>query len=196
MREITTKVYTFDELSDAAKEKAREWFRQDIFTDPTDWASVFADTKEIASLFGLDIQNIYFTGFASQGDGACFAGNYSYKPGELKAVKAHAPHATGLHKIVEALHSIQRRNFYQITATTSHTGHHYNSWYMSVYSERKDGKDWAYDARDEITEQLRNFANWIYCQLEAEYDYQMWDEAIDKTIQASGCEFTEEGKRA
>lgn len=196
MREITTKVYTFDELSDDAKEKAREWFRQDVFTDSNDWEFVYEDAKEIASMFGLDIQKIYFTGFASQGDGACFEGEYSFRPGGLKAVKDHAPQDIELHSIVEALQDIQRRNFYQLTATTTHSGHYYHSGYMTVDIERKDGKDWSDGARDEIKDQLRNFADWIYYQLEAEYDYQMSDEAVDENIRINEYEFTEKGERA
>jgi len=196
MREITTKVYTFDELSDDAKEKAREWFRQDVFTDSNDWEFVYEDAKEIASMFGLDIQKIYFTGFASQGDGACFEGEYSFRPGGLKAVKDHAPQDTELHNIIEALQDIQRRNFYQLAATTTHSGHYYHSGYMTVDIERKDGKDWSDGARDEIKDQLRNFADWIYYQLEAEYDYQMSDEAVDENIRINEYEFTEKGERA
>lgn len=196
MREITTKVYTFDELSDDAKEKAREWFRQDVFTDSNDWEFVYEDAKEIASMFGLDIQKIYFTGFASQGDGARFEGDYSFKPGGLRAVKAFAPRCTELHRVVKALQDIQRRNFYQITATTAHSGRYCHSGYMTVDIERKDGKDWSDGARDEIKDQLRNFADWIYYQLEAEYDYQMSDEAVDENIRINEYEFTEKGERA
>lgn len=196
MREITTKVYTFDELSDDAKEKARDWFRQFVFTDSNDWELVYEDAKEIASLFGLNIQNIYFTGFASQGDGACFKGDYSFKPGGLRAVKAFAPQDVELHSIVEALQDIQRRNFYQLTATTAHSGHYYHSGCMTVDIERKDGKDWSDSARDDVKDQLRNFADWVYCQLEAEYNYQMSDEFVDENIRINEYEFTEKGERA
>lgn len=194
MREITTKIYTFDELSDDAKEKAREWFRQGVFDDSNYWDHVYEDAKEIASMFGLDIQKIYFTGFASQGDGACFEGDYSFKPGGLKAVKEYAPQDAELHSIVKALYDIQRRNFYQLTATTAHSGHYYHSGCMAVELERKDGKDWSDGARDEIKDQLRNFADWIYCQLEAEYEYQTSDEVVDENIRINEYEFTAKGK--
>lgn len=196
MREITTKVYTFDELSDDAKEKARDWFRQFVFTDSNDWEFIYGDAKEIAALFGLDIQKIYFTGFASQGDGACFESVYSFRLGGLKAVKKHAPQDVELHSIVEALQDIQRRNFYQITAITAHRGHYYHSGYMTVDIERKDEKDWSDSARDDVKDQLRNFADWVYCQLEAEYNYQMSDEFVDENIRINEYEFTEKGERA
>lgn len=196
MRKIITEVYVFDELSDDAKEKARDWFRQFVFTDSNDWEFVYEDAKEIASLFGLNVQEIYFTGFASQGDGACFEGDYSFKPGGLKAVKEHAPQDAELHSIVKALHDIQRRNFNQITATTAHSGHYCHSGCMTVDIERKDGKDWSDSARDAVKDQLRNFADWVYCQLEAEYNYQMSDEFVDENIRINEYEFTENGGRA
>ena len=49
---------------------------------------------------------------------------------------------------------------------------------------------------DEITECLRDFANWIYKQLERDYDYQNSDDAVAETIEANDYEFTEDGERA
>lgn len=43
---------------------------------------------------------------------------------------------------------------------------------------------------------MRAFADWIYRQLETEYDYQNSDEQVDESIIANEYEFTEEGKPA
>ena len=52
MREITVKLYQFDELSDKAKEKAREWFRDDGGMMQQD---CFDQTLEDAERIGLKV---------------------------------------------------------------------------------------------------------------------------------------------
>jgi hypothetical protein len=81
-RVTETTVYQFDELSDEAKEKAREWYRQGNVTTRFWSECTIDDAKEIGKLLGMDIDNIYFSGFWSQGDGACFEG----KTGKYKLV--------------------------------------------------------------------------------------------------------------
>jgi phytoene synthase len=78
-----------------------------------------------------------------QGDGACFAGNYSYQKGALKAVKKHAPLDEELHRIVKGLQEVQSKNFYRLRATTVHRGHYYHSNCMSI-----DIHDDEYQYRD------------------------------------------------
>lgn len=45
----------------------------------------------------------------------------------------------------------------------------------------------------ELTQILRDFANWMYKSLETEYYYQTSDEACKETIEANDWEFTEDG---
>jgi len=84
---IETTVYRLDELSDAAKEKARAWYREGGFD--YDWFEcVYDDFERIAEILGLRLKTrvvrlfgggtrqkpcIWFSGFSSQGDGACNA---------------------------------------------------------------------------------------------------------------------------
>ena len=94
---ITT-VYTYAELSDAAKEKARDNYREGNL-DYDWWESVYTDAIELAAVMGIEIgvrrggkePAIFFSGFCSQGDGACFEGTYRYKKGALKDLEATAP---------------------------------------------------------------------------------------------------------
>ena len=84
-RTISTTVYTLDELSDAARENARNWYRGHALND--DWyQNVFDEFRDICSIIGVDIKRyrvpllsggnrqqprIWFRGFCHQGDGAC-----------------------------------------------------------------------------------------------------------------------------
>ena len=51
-------------------------------------------------------------------------------------------------------------------------------------------------AHDTVTEALRDFADWIYRQLEAEYEWRMANEQVDDAITANEYTFDENGRRA
>ena len=207
MRTIETKAYKFDELNEEGKEKAREWWRDCENQDSSFSEFVCEDAATIAALFGLDINtrrvtlmggghrhdpNIYYSGFSPQGDGACFEGRYEYKKGALKAVKEHAPQDTELHSIVLALQQAQAKNFYQVVCRTAHRGHYYHSGCMHVTCERAD--DCNVVGEDDFIQALREFADWIYSRLEAEYDWVTADEQVDESIRTNGYEFTKGGE--
>lgn len=208
---IETTVYRLDELSDAAKEKARAWYRDGAFDH--DWHEfVFADFVEICTIVGVDLKTrpvrlvgsgsrsdpcIWFRGFSSQGDGACFEGAYAYARQAPVAIRAHAPQDEELHRIADALQVIQRRNFFQLRADTRHRGHYYHEYCMNVAVERDGptGQDMTDDAEDVVIELLRDLARWLYRQLEREYEYQTSDTMIDEAMTANAYTFTEAGHR-
>ena len=86
---IQTIVYTLDELDSHAKERARDWYRQASNDD--DWHdAVFEDFERVCEILGVELATrsvclygggprqkpcIWFSGFSSQGDGACYAEN-------------------------------------------------------------------------------------------------------------------------
>lgn len=207
---IERTLYKFDELEPHAKENAREWWRScengDFYTE-----SVYSDASKMGKLIGIDLDSrpvklmgggirmepcIYYSGFWSQGDGACFEGSYQYQKGALKAIKAEC-NDDELIRIAQALQALQRRYFYKLCANTVHSGHYYHSGCMKVDVQYCDDKYRDIeDAADELTQLLRDFADWIYDQLEKDYEYRMSDENVDESILANGYEFTEEGRIA
>lgn len=196
MRIKKTEVFKFAELSDAAKEKAREWYRSGAL-DYDWWDFIYDDAATIAGLIGIDLftnvvkkrgPQIYFSGFCSQGDGACFFGSYRYAAGSVATVKSHAPQDKELHRIVEGLHDCQRRAFYGITATIEHRGHYNHSGCMSFDFDCERKFD-----ENEVKQLLRDFADWIYGQLEKEHDWLTSDEQVDESITANEYEFLEDG---
>ncbi len=208
---IETTVYRLDELSDAAKDKARAWYREGGFD--YDWYdAVYEDFRRIAEILGLELRTrpvrlmgggirhdpcIFFSGFWSQGDGACFEGSYSYRKNAPAEIRAYAPQDTDLHRIADILQAVQKRNFYQLRAEVSHRGHHYHEYCMAIAVER-DGSAaqvLTEDAEDTVIEALRDLARWLYRQLEREYDWLTSDEVVDETIIANGYTFTEDGRR-
>lgn len=208
---IETTVYRLEELSDAAKDKARAWYREGGFD--YDWYdAVYEDFQRIAEILGIDFKTravplmgggtrreprIWFRGFWSQGDGACWEGSYSYARNATAKIRDYAPHDTTLHGIADALQAIQRRNFYQLSADVSHRGHYYHEYCMAISVERDSPtwQDMTADAEETISEALRDLARWLYRRLEREYEYLSSDEAVDETINANEYTFTETGRR-
>lgn len=205
-------LYAFSELSDRAKEKARDWWRECEAND-FDHECVYEDAATIGALFGLNIRQkpvklmngntrytpaIFYSGFSSQGDGACFEGAYSYAKGAAKAVKAYAPKDKELHSIVDRLQAVQKRSFYRISASTAHRGRYYHSGCMevSVEIDAVNRQTISSDDEEEVIQCLRDFADWVYSRLNAEWDYIMSDENVDEAIAINGYEFDASGRIA
>ena len=195
-RVIEKTVYQFNELSDKAKERARAWYRG--ADDDSFWEEcVLEDAAQCAEILGISIKKngIYYSGFWSQGDGASFVGSYAYKKGAAKAIRDHAPQDTTLHEIADSLQEAQRVNFYGAECTITHRGHYQHSGCMSFDWENPNRPD-VLREEDSLTQPLRNFADWIYSQLEQEYKYQNANAQVDESILANGYEFTSEGECA
>lgn len=196
---ITT--YQFSELSDEAQKKALDTCRDWNVDDSYWYETIIEDAKETAALMGLEVDNIYFSGFWSQGDGASFTGNYSYRKGSVKAVKEHAPQDTELHRIAADLAAHQSRYFYGLSASIS-ANDRYHTLHVEIDSEHVTLPWAAFDdtsacetAHDGISEPLKDFAHWIYRDLERSYEYLISDDAVREAIESNEIEFTETGAR-
>jgi len=121
---IQTTVYSLAELDDRAKERARDWYRQ--VSNDDDWhEAVFEDFERVCGILGIELATrsvrlygggtrqkpcIWFSGFSSQGDGACFEGKYQYKKGAAREIRAYAPRDERLAAVADQLQRIQRKN--------------------------------------------------------------------------------------
>jgi hypothetical protein len=208
---IATTIYRIDELPEGAKDRARAQYREGGFDH--DWYdAVYEDFQRIADILGIRLKTrttrlvggrtrqdpcIWFSGFWSQGDGAAWEGVYSYRKSAAAELHAYAPKDKTLHRIAETLQAAQRQNFYQLRAAVTHRGNYYHAFTMAV-SVSRDGAAAAEiigDAESIVTDALHDLANWLYRQLEQEYDYLTSDEAVDETLVVGGYTFTEEGRR-
>lgn len=214
MRVIETTVFHYSELSESAKSNARDWYRNCSAGDNFFAEYVYDDAAEIGDIIGIDLRQtrktkkdgsplytptIFYSGFSSQGEGACFESSYRYKKGALPSLRAHiGGESKGdkeLLRICKGLQDIQRKYFYRLQATTKHSGRYYHSGCMRVsvdyvgdYVDRETDK-----GEDEITQLLRDFADWIYKQLETAYDWENSDDNVAEIIEINGYEFTEDG---
>ena len=225
MRDKVTTVYTFDELSDRAKESARQWFREGMQT-PDDWGAdtVLDDVARMGAILGIEIRtrpvklmgggtrnepNVYYC-VGDRDHGFSFAGHYYYAKGSVANIKKEAPadwtnsdgtkghsdsNAT-LHDIAVRLADVQRRNFYKVSASTSHANRNFGGFGMDIDVESDGPVALSDDDRQAVNDALVDFANWAEKQLEREWEYRNSDEAVDDDIRANEYEFTEKGERA
>ena len=225
IREVT--VYQFDELGDEAKARAREWYRE-ASADDSYWSEyVIEDAATALAHCGFDVRQrpvklmgggmrqepaIYWSGFWSQGDGACFEGAWS--PASIMSAEQFASEYPGdspsnvelrrIHAGSVQLAALDPTN--AISWRCSHTGRycHEQSVTFSYEDEREpecsclssecEGVQ-PDDIQDEHEENARDAMRWIYSQLEAEYEYRNADEQIDEDIRANEYTFTEDGRR-
>lgn len=209
MKIIQAEVYTFDELSEKAKEKAIEELTTDdhayqefVYEDATELGKIIGieidtKTRQLPSGRTIETPQIYYTGFWSQGDGASFDGTYRYKKGAVNAIKQ----ATGnsekeLIRIATALQEIQKPYFYQLRAKCKQDSNHYyhsKTMRVDIYHNENPDID-VTEAEKELTILLRDFADWIYDQLEKQYEYSISEESVRFMCEANDYVFNEYGE--
>ena len=190
------KTYSFNELSDEAKQVAFN-NNSEINVDNWDWYdSTEDDFHTILELIGFYNIDSYFSGFYSQGDGASFSADYRYKKGCLKAVKQHAPNDAALHNIVSGIISHQKDNGYLLSCEVSKGGNYSHSDTMRFnWYKNDDGFDWKNDfIEDELEQLFKDLANWYYSRLKSEYEFLTSFDAIAEMLEANEIQFLENGE--
>ena len=180
MRKMTVTVYSFAELSDDAKERALNAFR-DINVEYVWWDGAYDMICTAGKLLGLDIDRIHF-----DTDLYCiFDADYEYVCGAVKAIQAEFPHATDLHDVARKLQDLQKRHFYSLSCAVK------EGRTTNRYSCFRFGEDYECEDLGDI---LDDFAHWARILLRDEYEYLTSDEAVKEMIEANEYEFTEDGK--
>lgn len=178
MRTIKTKVYQFSELKEEAKNKALEHYR-DINTMQDDWDFPITEDWESKLLaLGYFGGKVLYSGFGSQGDGACFTCEYvdleryfkAHKIKKFKDLLAHDEEGT-----IKITHNA--RYCYATSTTVEDT----------FYCEEADELTKLIEAERE------ELGNKIYKELESYYFELQEDEAVIDTIEANEYEFLEDG---
>lgn len=207
--EKTITLYTYAELSEAAKERARAWWLE--CRDASDYDSVIEDFAEIARLMGFDFTthtvrtyggttreepNIWWSLGYSQSDYAGFEARYRYTKGGAAAVKAYAPKDETLHAIAASLQEMQQRNFWQISATIRFDDRRG----FSIAEILKDGcymygSDAETEAEEVIREACKDLSHWLYKRLREEDEYMSEESTVAEAMAANGYTFREDGTR-
>jgi len=199
MRILETKVYTFEELSEEAKEKAIENNRY-MNVDYWEWYhNVYDAFKEkYSSLF--EITEIYFSGFHSQGDGAMFeyGGITDKLIDEFIAQLELSPLRKKIVKDIFYFSGSGRQHGYyhnehccwhiiNIECTYAYREGYYPNIDEFMYELQVDFDDYVRKKYIELAQQL-------YQWLEDEYEWHTSDEAIRECLIEGEHEFTENGE--
>jgi hypothetical protein len=202
MKTIEVKLYSFNELSEEAKQNAIKKEGNNEHRLNYDWYEfVYEDWMQKIQDVGFDISKIYFSGFWSQGDGAMF--EYDGLDDKLK-----------LEFINQLPLSDMRKgwliNNISISGKGKQRGHYYHekSCSHSIYWEVDNGDlHWSRDLYKWLESFSDDFENWIedkyidlccdlYKALEDEYDYLMSEDTIRTELSEDDfTEYTEDGNR-
>ena len=211
MKQITLKLYSFNELDKEAKGKALTTHR-DLNVNFDWWDDEFEDFIELCSRIGIAVikDKIKFRGFYSQGDGSGF----SAKVDILKLITAienqswkdYAP----LQEFPFTTPDIDRRvlpllakdilpNEPQIISRSQYYGVVVD---LGIYVINEDGRehDNVFEELDKLEEWLRKIAetlnHYLYKTLENQYDFLCSDTAIKESMLNMEYLFTADGRSA
>lgn len=207
-RTVETTVYHFDELSDRAKDKARDWYRNQS-SDPDIFESCLEDIKIAFGALGVaptlrtvklhgsgtrqDLTIYYSIG--NRDEYVAFAGSYGYAKHARKAILDHFGGDDGdtLAAIADGLKDVQRRYFYRLS---SHISDHRGVMRVSTEYDGMDYRQVTPEDCATVSELITDIEHWALKLMTREYEYQNSNEAVDENIIANEYEFTEDGERA
>lgn len=191
MRTETKEIYTFEELSEKVQQKVIEKNRLINIDDAGYWyMCIFWNWQDRLAEKGFSDAKIWFSGFCSQGDGACFDADVNLdvfladnKFRHLRKVKDHI------------FVSIKKNNF-------AFRYSHEKTRYVDCYI---DGPATGATARlDALVEKLAetieserySLSCEIYRDLRDSYNSMISDEAVKERLVENDYEFYEDGKMA
>jgi hypothetical protein len=215
MKKITKnyEVYSFDELSKEAKLVAIEKHRHINVDDFSDWDTWVLEDKQLElESMGFNNVKIYYCGFWSQGDGACFTGTLD-NDGLMKFIKHHKL----ISKYRNIIRALNNDSIY-VNIKITHSGRYYHEYMTTTedMSEMQDNTPIA-DTDTKLSKEWEQFMDWfdnrvynaypatrkgwlidhsknIYKFLEKAYDESISDEAVGDTLQNNCYEFLATGE--
>lgn len=197
MRTYTTThtVYTFDELSESAKQKAIEklW---NINVDYEWWDYLLDNWKEKLEKLGFLNAKIYFSGFSSQGDGACFDADIDLQTISNNMFYCSTDYKTAcLWRAINIAVYTDRIDSPKIYTVDHHYNHENTRAIDTGYCGLQDTimTDKLMQMIEDLNEYRRDICQEIYSDLQEEYDYLTSEESIIETIRANEYEFDENG---
>jgi hypothetical protein len=218
-KEIT--IYKWEELSQSAQQKARDWYIEGM--DYNWWDSVYEMAIEDGKEKGFYIDKIYFSGFYSQGDGASWIGQVDVR----QWLEENCEDSIGLsawcaliqEDVVDKFSKVVANNSHYCHESTmqfgdveDHTDEFVDDWQMELPSIFKGMEvQHLFDIIDTdpnctlkstegitqaITESGRDYAKDIYARLREEYEYLCSEEMMLDHFNCNDYHFTEEGALA
>jgi hypothetical protein len=180
MRTVELKIYSFNELSDKAKEKARYWYRS--LQDSSDFQSTRDDIISVALLCGFKDADIAWSVGYCQSDHATLEGRWAAVRVRIETIKQDRPDDVRLHQIAEQFAELARQNPAMSFVT--------NDRYIVGDIDEPEQEDVYNDTRIAV----QSLNTWAYEQLREQADWLHSEECVDESIIANDYEFTKDGE--
>lgn len=213
--------FIYEDLSPKAKEKALQWFSNSL--DYEWWEGAYDLAKEDGKEKGFDIDDIRFSGFWSQGDGASWTGTVHLKWFLEHHLKEDNPDHHRYFVLqalldegwVEKYVTIERRGFHYVHADMMREGGVSLSALEDLDEDSEERLQYdgplqranvyqlhvgidtdalVDDLLEWIIEEARAFADKIYKDLEQEYEDLTSEESLLSAAYANGWRFDEDGR--
>lgn len=188
MKTVSVNVYSFDGLSESAKEKARNWWRS---VDDRDVSHVLDSFKAEMEEFGVEVSNFTYSVSWSQGDGAGF--DYEVNLSKwLDATAKEKEHMTIRRllkdgKINALVRGTQGYNHF------NRTHHNCVEVYYGVYVSARGSA--ILDEFDKyLIKWINDKADDLYQRLSDALEYMHSDEYIDECLRTNEYDFDELGR--
>jgi len=197
MRTVLVNLFKINELSKEAQEHAYQtWLNTDA--GEYDNGIMKDDITELGGCIGINIEKVLYSGFYSQGDGACFEGTYSYKSDWKNDLECYAPLDETMFTLGEELEKVYKK-YGLVEVTVSHTGRYYHENSVDIECEY-DNDDDAEDekrfiALGEIDYLLKDFMKHTYKLLQQDYEYQTSKDYFIETSLDNDYEYRENGEQ-
>jgi hypothetical protein len=192
METRTYQVYKYDELPEASKQKVLERYNG-INTDHDWWEFTEKEVKIELTKAGYTNPEVYFSGFWSQGDGACFDAGIDLDLW-IKVAKRGKKYRCLLKPI--------RDGYIEGRIVKNSYGYHYShsrtrdveiseAHYIKLTPKQEAALD---ELEKEVEEDRYSRSNALYKRLEKEYEHLTSEEVIVETLMANDYDFTIDGK--
>ena len=201
MRTAETKVYTYDELTETAKDTAvsvlsdvnvdNVWYDRDGYAalETLKNAGIGADWRGVS----FDLERgayLYYSPFRHERDGIKSMHAGLWVEDQIKLAKTLEDAKVVPHALVEAV----ERGDVSFGIETNHYGGGAGANSLSVNADGDAYDLWDSLDHDAITDWLRGILEDLRIELRKDYEYLTSREAIEETIRANDYEFTEDGQ--
>jgi hypothetical protein len=187
MQTISINLYTFGELAPEVQKKVVERERSINVDDSFWYEPIIEDNTEQLEQLGFEQVKIWFTGFGSQGDGACFTATVNIE----QFLSARGLDGTFPEVINAAKHAL-------LWVTIRHTYRYYFATSTDVqiqYDGDQDIDDALERLRRIIEDARAKLGNTIYKALEEEFFHEISNEAVQDTLILDEYTYLSDGTR-
>ncbi len=191
MRTVSVEVFDFSELSPDAQLAVIQR-RQSVeceLWDATD-RGLIGDLCERLALVGFDTSadNVQYSGFYSQGDGACFTGDYSLSADDVDAIRTNIAETYPKDEELSAFFELAA-SLVKPSGPLTFNLHWFAGHYCHEYSVGINADELDEDSRGELLTACRDIMRAFYRELESDYEYCTGEECAREYLESDGAQY-------